>query len=159
MNNGSRFTTAKYIVTAVLVVFVLVMAVSGRESTKSFSEIAQALEARTNSASLQTAAGGDLKRLYGLDPADYEGVLLKTAVSGMSAEELLFITLKDKSQLPAVESAINQRLAERSSIFEGYAPEQARLVEDARIITRGRQVFLVISADADNLSRLFLSSL
>ena len=66
MNNGSRFTTAKYIVTAVLVVFVLVMAVSGRESTKSFSEIAQALEARTNSASLQTAAGGDKTARIGL---------------------------------------------------------------------------------------------
>ena len=159
MKTDNKYTVPKYILTVCLAVFVLACCLAARESSKSFGEIAALLEAQTVSASLQTSGEGDLKRLYGLDASAYEGVLLETAVSGMSAEELILVAVKDKSQLPDVESAVRSRIKDREAVFRGYAPEQARLVEDARILTRGRFLFAVISAKADAYSRLFLDSL
>ena len=159
MRTVNRYTIFKYIVTAALAVFVIAVCIAGIESKKPFEEIASSVELTTASPSLQTADNADLKRLYGLNPSDYEGVLLRTATSGMSAEEILLVKLSDDSQYAAVEAAIRARLEERDNVFKGYAPEQASLVENAKIIRKGKLVFLAVSENADVYAGGFLKSL
>jgi len=47
----------------------------------------------------------------------------------------------------------------RQQIFEGYAPEQARLLESARQSVRGSYIFFAVSENADRYMEAFAGSL
>ena len=66
----------------------------------------------------------DLKRYYGLNAQDYDGVALYIPNDVMSVNELLIIKLKDESQAEQVEAAAKERLKTQKTSFEGYAPSR-----------------------------------
>jgi hypothetical protein len=108
---------------------------------------------------MQKSSNRMLKKLYGLDAADYDGVALYTSISGMDAEELLIVKLKDDSQSEAVEEAIETRLQTQKNSFEGYGVSQTALLEDAVVYTRANYVLFVVHADADAAKSAFRRSL
>lgn len=155
----SKIDMAKYLLVAAMILFVLFMFLQNRDSGKSFSEVAAAVEASLNEESLQQADDQTLKKYFGLNAADYDGVLLYEATYNMSAEELLLIRVSDDSQLAEVEDAMNQRVEDRKNDFAGYLPEQEKLLEDAVVLTRGSYVLLVVSADSETYQREFRRAL
>ena len=54
-----------------------------------------------------------VKRLYGLNPSDFDGCLLYYPQTNMEAEELLLLKLRDTSQQEAVRAAVEARLETR----------------------------------------------
>ena len=65
-----------------------------------------------------------LKRNYGLNSADYKGVLYYSSPSSISAAEVLVIQVKNDAQIENVTNAIAQRKAQRIEDFDSYLPEQ-----------------------------------
>lgn len=149
----------KYLVAAVIVVYVVVLMIYASGSTKSFAEVTQTLEERLEAGSMIKQDGRGLKRYFGLNSADYEGMLYYTAQSNISAEEVLVICVKEEGQIPEVRDAVSKRLESRKGDFEGYAPEQAALIEKAQITVRGTYVFLAVSAEAEEYASVFAKSL
>lgn len=101
----------------------------------------------------------DLKRYYGLNAEDYDGVVLYIPDDVMSVNELLIVKLKDESQADQVEEAARERLDTQKTSFEGYGAEQTRLLNGAVLETRGTYVLLTVSADADNIYAAFKNCL
>lgn len=101
----------------------------------------------------------DLKRYYGLNAEDYDGVVLYIPDDVMSVNELLIVKLKDESQADQVEEAARERLDTQKTSFEGYGAEQTRLLNGAVLETRGTYVFLTVSEDADNIYAAFKNCL
>ncbi len=64
--------------------------------------------------------------------------------SSVSAAEVLLIQVKNESQTDAVTDAIEKRKAQRMEDFEGYLPEEVKLLEDAQLSIRGRYLFCSI---------------
>lgn len=149
----------KYTVTALILIYVVVLMIFASGSTKSFEEVAQNLEKSVTSEALQKADAQGLKRYYGLNGADYEGVLLYTSKSSMSAEEILLVRTKSESQAQDVREAVEKRLENRKNDFDGYAPEQVQLLENAELSVRGNFVFLAVSSDAEKYKDVFSKSL
>lgn len=120
---------------------------------------ASVCEAVTAQAALTDTAQADdqmVRRLYALDPADYESVLLLYPASSMGAEELCLVRVRDESQLEAVQAAMQTRLDAQTNVFAGYAPEQYDLcVNKSAVMTAGMDVMLVISAQKDAAAAAF----
>lgn len=155
----SHFTIAKYIIVALIAVFVVVSVCSNVKSTKSFEEVKSALEAAVDTQKLQAEGRKELQRYYGLNESEYDGVILYQALSGMSAEELLLVKASDSSKLQTVREAMEERKESRANDFSGYAPEETALVENSIITVKGDFILFVISEDAKMYDQTFRGSL
>ena len=77
----------------------------------------------------------------------------------ISAEEVLVILVKDESQVQEVTEAIDKQAEARKNDFDGYAPEEVKLLEDAKQSVRGRYIFFAAAPKAEEYLEAFSSSL
>ena len=96
-----------------------------------------------------------LKKYYGLNAEDYDGVLLYAPVTNMDAEELLLIKCKDLSQTESVKEAIEKRQLTKATTFDGYAPEQYDLCQNYILDEQGTFLLFVISPNAIEIDQEF----
>ncbi|MBQ9611012.1 MAG: DUF4358 domain-containing protein [Lachnospiraceae bacterium] len=105
------------------------------------------------------------KRLYGLDPEAYDGVLLYYPTTNMNAEELLLIKLKGSSQeeireqQEIVQTAMETRRQTQMHTFEGYAPQQYATLEHSVIDVQGNYLLFVSGDFAQQTQIAFEKSL
>lgn len=153
-------TNLRYLLTAAIAVFVFLMIFAGRQSGQPFENVAGAVEtAAEERQDLRKAGRKEFKRCYDLDTMDYEGVLYYQAMTGMSAEEILLVRVKDEAQVREVQEAMKNRMETRANDFSGYAPAEEKLVRDASILVNGKYVFFVISDDKDVFLQAYQESL
>lgn len=150
---------ARYVVIALILVYIVLLMIFRSGSTRPYAEVEQTLENALDTENIQKAGVQGLKRYYGLNAADYEGVMLYTAVSSLSVEEVLLIKVKEENQVKEVRTAIEERLESRKNDFKGYAPKQAQLIEQAKVAVRGKYIFLAVSPNAEKYSEAFKGSL
>ena len=100
-----------------------------------------------------------IRRLYGLDPNEYDGVSLYYPDTNMGAKEFLIVKMASTDQFDTVEAAMTSRIETQEGIFEGYAPEQYAMVEDYKLCHEGNYVLLVISEDPQAAVNAFRKSL
>ena len=149
----------KYVSLLVLIAFIVWLALFQSGSTKSFEEVSQALQESIDDAELVMKGSQEFKKYYGLNSADYEGVLFYTSEFSMSAKEVLLVKMKNEHQIEQVKNAIEARLEDRKNSFEGYEPEQVQLLNEAAYVVRGNYIFLAVSPDAEIYRQAFEKSL
>ena len=128
-------------------------------SNKPFDEIKQSVADALDKSNLKERDAASFKRDTGLNAADYSGVMYYASESNISAEEVLLIRVKDESQIQDVTEAIEERIEGRMNDFDGYAPEEVKLLEGAKLSVRGRYIFLAVAPKADEYLAAFGSSL
>ncbi len=143
------------LVIAFIIIYLLFSGRKAADSTTSFDDMKKALEPVINNEQLDDAGAQTLKRLYGLNESDYEGVLLKVPSSAMGAEELLLVKLKDREQMDTVYEAIMGRLESQLNSFEGYGAEQTEMLNSALIITKGNYALLSVGDDNELIKEAF----
>ncbi|MEE1085662.1 MAG: DUF4358 domain-containing protein [Schaedlerella sp.] len=149
----------KYLSFLALISFVVWLTVSRSGSTKPFEEVSQAVQECVEDEDLELKDSQAFKKYYGLNSADYEGVLLYTSDFTMSAKEVLLVKVKNDVQAKEVKSAIEDRLESRKSSFEGYVPEQVQLLEQAEYEVRENYIFLAVTPEAEIYRQVFERSL
>ena len=152
-------TIAKYIVLALIAGYVALLMMNVSGSRKPFEEISAAVSGVLDMEILTEQDAQALKRNFGLNSSDYEGVLYYASDSSMSAEEVLLILVTEDSQIRQVTDALEERVESRLGDFEGYAPEQVKILEDARQSVRGKYIFFAVSEDAQRYLEMFADSL
>lgn len=130
-----------------------------QESKVPFTEVRSKLTAAVSSDRMELSTARFLKKYYGLNADDYEGVLLYAPLTNMDAEELLLIKCKDASQVEAVKDAMMQRQQTKETTFEGYAPEQYDLCQNYILDEQGTYLLLIISPDAETIDKVLKDSL
>lgn len=128
-------------------------------SSKSFDEVRQSVEAALDTESLTEQEASVFKRNFGLNAADYTGVMYYSTGANISAEEILLIKVRSEDQIQEVTNAIDERVESRINDFEGYAPDEVKLLEDARQSVRGTYIFFAASEKADDYLSAFANSL
>lgn len=141
-------------------IIITIVSMSGEtESKKAMSEISPQLEALFKNDRAQLSTDRMLKKYYGLNASDYESVVLYFPVSNMDAEEMLIVKLKNNSHADTVRSAMENRQKTQIGIYQGYAPQQLALCENAVIDVQGNYLLYVVHADAAKIDTVFRSSL
>ncbi len=116
----------------------------------------------TEAAELSNTVQGDnqiIKRLYGLTPSDYDGVLLYCPVTNMGAEELLLVRLRDSSQEQQVMDAIGRRLETQLTNFNGYGVDQTETLENSVSLSEGGYCLFYSGDDPQNVRSALKSAL
>ena len=149
----------KYVVFLFIIVFVVVLMMYTSGSSKSFDEVRQSVEAALDTESLTEQEASVFKRNFGLNAADYTGVMYYSTGANISAEEILLIKVRSEDQIQEVTNAIDERVESRINGFEGYAPDEVKLLEDARQSVRGTYIFFAASEKADVYLCAFANSL
>jgi hypothetical protein len=142
-----------------LIGFIISLQSGGKISDADINDVAQSVIAQLDMSSMQESPHRNFKKFYGLNAADYEGVVLYSPVTNMDAEELLIVKLKDTSQAEAVETAINKRLETQKNSFEGYGIEQYDLLEKHVLDVQGNYILYVVHTDAAKADQAFRDSL
>lgn len=153
------FRIMKYVVFVLIIAFVAFLMLFASGSSKSFEEVSGAVEDSLDTEVLTAQETAVFKRNFGLNAADYTGVLYYSSGANMSAEEVLLIKVKSESQVQEVTDAVNERIESRINDFEGYAPDEVKLLRDAKQSVRGTYIFYACSAEADKYLSAFGSSL
>lgn len=150
---------AKWILVVILLVFLVSQFSGAKESQTEFDAMRSSITSAADLSIMQEADNQMLRRLYGLDPANYEGYMLYTPTTNMGAEELLVIKLTDVSQQEAVVAAIEARRETQMKSFEGYAQTQYEMVQNAVVEVQGNYILFISAADPAPVRQAFLDAL
>lgn len=149
----------KWLSLVLVLIFIASLLVSGRESAAAFEQVETAV---TDAATLDGMFLGDhqmIKRLYGLEPGDYEGIMLYYPTTNMGAEEILLVKLKSMDQQDTVKAAIDARLATQLSNFDGYGVAQCEMLERSVTLVQGNYILFVSAEDTALVVRAFQDAL
>ena len=149
----------KYILILFLLAFIVSLLSSGEISDADIKDVSKQVVKAYGAKGLSAADNRMVKRLYGINANDYEGVTLYVSDSNMKVEELLIVKLKDVSQSEAVEAAIEGRLDKQLESFEGYGVEQSKLLKDHVLDVKGNYVLYVVDKKAKKADKAFQKSL
>ena len=149
----------KYVLLIVIIGYLAVLMIYASGSKRSFKEVSKAVSSVLDSKELIKMDDQMLKRNYGLNSAEYKGVLYYSSPSSISAAEVLVIQVKNDAQVEKVTDAIAKRKAQRLEDFDSYLPEQVKLLEDAQESVRGRYIFFAVSSKASEYRSAFDKSL
>lgn len=149
----------KYILILLLLVFIVSLLSSGEVSNAELKDVSKQVVKAYGAEGLSAADNRMVKRLYGINANDYEGVTLYVSDSNMKVEELLIVKLKDVSQAGAVEAAIEGRLDKQLESFEGYGVEQSKLLKDHVLDVKGNYILYVVDKKAKTADKAFQKSL
>lgn len=152
-------SAVKYILVALLLVFIILLLKGGNISDASMETVDKAVTGALDMEGLSQADNRMVKRLYGINVNDYEDVVLYVSGSNMEVEEVLIIKLADTQQAAAIESAVQARLDKQLESFEGYGPEQCKLLEDHVLDVQGNYILFVVDANAKAADKAFQDSL
>ena len=75
---------------------------------------------------------------------------------GVEASEIAILKLSNEKDYENIEKAMKTYINNRSSIFEGYAPQQAAMIKDGIVVVNGQYVALLICQDVSKAKSVFL---
>ena len=154
------FEIARWTAAVLALVCLLTMFGSNKISNADPAEVEAAVVAELDMSAMVKADNQMVKRLYGLDPASFEGCVLYYPNTNMMAEELLILKLSATAQQQSVRAAIEARVETQKTTFDGYGVEQyALLTENCIIDIRGNFVLFVVNADCDAAQKAFAGAL
>ena len=158
-NRNGIWGIVRWIALGLLIVLVASRFTGSRVSSTPFETVAQAVK---DAAELSTMNEGDnqkVRRFFGLAPENYDGILYYTPKSGLDSEEILLVKLKSLDQRETVEKAMEERKNSQANAFEGYAPDEQKMYENAVIEVRGNYLLFVSAADPGPVREAFLTTL
>ena len=99
----------------------------------------------------------DLVQFIGLDANNYDSFLYYKSKEALSVDEVLIIKVRNKSDIKAVQDAIEKRINSQIEAFDNYGPEQVKELKNAIVTSRGKYVFYGVAKDPDKYEEVLLS--
>lgn len=149
----------RYALVALLIIFIIILCQGGRVGKADIQTVTENVLEVVGTDEISEGNRQMIRRLYGLDPNEYEGISLYYPDSNMGSREFLIVKMADTSQFETVEKAMTDRVDTQLGNFEGYAPTQYAMVENYELCHEGNYVLLVMSEDPAAAVKAFKDSL
>ncbi len=154
------FEAVRWVAVLGILLLIILMSMQTKQSAQPFDVVEQAVLASVDRSEMQLADNQMLKRLYGLQPSEFEACTLYYPTTNMGAEELLLIKLSDVGQQQTVTAAIEKRLETQKTSFDGYGVGQYDLLTNHSVIeVQGNYILFVVSEQAEAVRQAFLNAL
>lgn len=151
---------ARWAVALAAVISLVLMFRADPVSTADPVQVTAAVTQELDMSQMLQADNQMLRRLYGLEPSDFDSCVLYYPATNMGAEELLIVKLRDVSQAEAVSAAAQARLETQKTTFDGYGVEQYALLTSHSVLeVRGNYVLFVVHGQAEEALQAFLDAL
>ncbi len=138
------------------IVFFVYLSFSGKGvSGTAFETMKKGVLETVDTSAMLEADNQMIKRLYGIDPNSYDGVVLYYPSTNMGAEEIFLAKLKNVEQAGEVKKAIEGRLASQKKSFDGYGTNQTELLNNSILRVEGNYALFVVAEDPTKASGAF----
>ena len=142
-----------------IVLFVAWMLMSGESESDADVGAVEAAVASVGLGSMKKSDDLTVKKVFGRNAGDYEGVVYYKGEGIMDVNELLIVKLKSVSQASDVKKAAQNRLDEQIKNFTNYGTDQIDLLNQGVVVSRGNYVFYTVSENSDKLKSAFVGAL
>ena len=142
-----------------IVLFVAWMLMSGESESDADVGAVEAAVASVGLGSMKKSDDLTVKKVFGINAGDYEGVVYYKGEGIMDVNELLIVKLKSVSQASDVKKAAQNRLDEQIKNFTNYGTDQMDLLNQGVVVSRGNYVFYTVSENSDKLKSAFVGAL
>ena len=143
----------------VLLVFILLLSTQNKQSTAEPQAVFDAVSGAMDLSALQDCATNRFKKEFGFDTGEFEDVRFFASDDVMEVRELLLIKLPQDYDAQPLIDKIKTRVADKSELFAGYAPEQSGYLESYVLLQRSGYVLYVVSDTPDEVVRAFKKAL
>ena len=144
---------------AVLLVFILLLSTQNKQSAADPQAVFDAVSGAMDLSALQDCAANRFKKEFGSDTGEFEDVRFFASDDVMEVRELLLIKLPQEYDAQPLIDKIKARVADKSELFAGYAPEQSGYLESYVLLQRSGYVLYVVSDTPDDVVRAFKKAL
>lgn len=145
-----RFITEAFAVLS-LAVFIACMLSDRGTTDRSVFEIVESLEEEKLLAPEDRSSGLMLRRCFGLEEEDFEGVYYAGPKSFLDVDDIVIIKESDPEKRSMAFSAFRKRIAEQEKVFASYGPAQMDLLSRAVVWEKGDYAVLVIGHEEEQL--------
>ena len=150
----------RWLCVAAAVLSLMVMFGGNTMSSADMADVEAAVTAEIDMTNMLSGDNKMIKRFYGLDPAQFESIVLYYPTTNMMAEELLIVKLSDMSQQEQVRSAVEARIATQKTTFEGYGVEQFEMLSNNAVVeVRGNYILFVVNGNSAAAQKAFLGAI
>lgn len=89
---------------------------------------------------------------YGIDLSLLEEYIFANAEDVIYADTVILMKVKEEASAQSMVDALNRMIDQKKLELENYLPEQYKLVEKSEVKVAGKNIYLVISEKADELT-------
>ena len=150
----------KWIFALLIIVLIVLKFTGNRVSNADLKDVKKVVEKTVKDD--DTVLDGDnvmVKRLYGIDPADYDGIMLKYPSTNMNVNEVFLVKLKDVKQQDQILEAVEKRLETQKNNFENYGTNQYSILKKSVTDVQGNYIMFVVNEKTDPIVKAFEKSL
>ena len=104
---------------------------------------------------MQVQTPRELERYMQISASDYDGFFYARSVNNLAVDEVLVIKVKSREQLNHLKDAVDNRLKQQTTNYQGYAPKQVSMLKNAKTFTKGNYIFYCVSKKPDSISEDF----
>lgn len=143
-----------------VIVSLLLFASCGRMPQPTAQEIVEAVKASQQQNGEYVSADEEMiKILFDFEPSDYSDWAVEYSKEAACADVIIVFKSGDKDTQSKTQDFLKEFLERRLNDFKGYAPEEAKKLEESRLLTYGNYDILTICGDfrsaKDAADRLF----
>ena len=100
----------------------------------------------------------DMLDVYGIQAADMKQFAAAVNTSGIDCDEVVLVEAKDADAASRVKEALDKRYQAKLNETKDYLPDEYTKISACKVEISGRYVSMIVSADAEELTRLYKDS-
>lgn len=100
-----------------------------------------------------------ISNYYGIDVTGLEEYVFSMSEDATSAETIIIMKAKDSSSVSDISDCLQVVVDEKKNEMENYLPEQYEIVAKSSVQTKDNYVWLVISENADAITKIIEDSI
>lgn len=153
IKNRSLLIKAAFLI--ILVVFLIF--VYWTESAKDIpvTNIEKELSKNKYVKEMQVQTPRELERYMQISASDYDGFFYARSTKNLAVDEVLVVKVKSREQLNQLKDAVDTRLKQQITNYQGYAPKQVSMLKNAKTFTKGNYILYCVSKKPDSISEDF----
>ena len=117
--------------------------------TRSCAEIADAVQQAAGFRELTDMTEKYMEKYLLVDAADFDAWVMRRDASKATPEMVILLDVKEGTDQAAIKKMVQEFLNEQISLFRGYQPDQVFMMENARVVEKGRRIALIVSPDPE----------
>ena len=138
-----------------LAVFIFIVSFQDRLSSTPFEQVSTSVSSVCNLEGLIKADKLRLKKQFSFDANSFKNFSYQLSDSVMDVRELLIISLNDTEQQDTIVEALEKYVTDKQQLFEGYAPEESKLLASHVLIASKGYVLFYVGEDTEKVSSAF----
>lgn len=149
----------KIILVVVFGFFMFIQLQKPERSEADFSEVEEIVMNQMDEYGLVKQDNLAIKSTFSIDPAAYTNIAYYKSSDAMDVREVILVQFENEAMVQSFEKAAQNRIDSQINAFDGYAPEQVKLLKGAKVYSQVNFAIYVTSENSAEVVKAFKGAL